>query len=136
MTVNFPGGKRVNANYKGFSVETDQPKNEGGDGTAPAPFDLFLASMGTCAGVFIVFFCESRNIPTENIHLTLRFENNAKTHLMEKIDIDIHLPPAFPDKYRKAVVRAAEMCTVKRNLMAPPIIRVNAISQPFNRTDD
>ena len=124
MQINFPGGKRVTSTYKGFTVETDQPQSEGGNGSAPEPYDLFLSAIGTCAGVYIVYFCESRDIPTGDISMTLRFERNEKSHLMEKIAIEIHLPPAFPDKYRKAVIRAAEMCTVKRNLIQPPEILV------------
>ena len=125
MLINFPGGKRVTSTYKGFSVATDQPPSEGGDGSAPEPFDLFLSSIGTCAGVYIAYFCESRDIPTDDILMTLRFERNEKSHLMEKIAIEIHLPPDFPDKYRKAVIRAAEMCTVKRTLTHPPEILVS-----------
>jgi len=124
MQINFPGGKRVTSTYKEFTVETDQPQSEGGNGSAPEPYDLFLSAIGTCAGVYIVYFCESRDIPTGDISMTLRFERNEKSHLMEKIAIEIHLPPAFPDKYRKAVIRAAEMCTVKRNLVHPPEILV------------
>jgi uncharacterized OsmC-like protein len=116
----------VTSTYKGFTVETDQPPGEGGDGSAPEPYDLFLSSIGTCAGVYIVYFCESRDIPTENISMTLHFERNETSHLMEKIAIDIQLPPEFPDKYRKAVIRAAEMCTVKRTLAHPPEIHVTA----------
>lgn len=127
MEINFAGNKQVNATYKGFTIKTDQPTSEGGDGSAPEPYDLFLASLGTCAGVYIAYFCESRNIPTENISMTLRFQRNEKNHLMEHIDIDIHLPSDFPDKYRKAVVRAAEMCTVKRTLTNPPVIQVNTV---------
>jgi uncharacterized OsmC-like protein len=126
MQIGFPGGKRVNSTYKGFTVKTDQPPSEGGDGSAPEPFDLFLSSIGTCAGVYIVYFCESRDIPTDGISMTLRFERNEKSHLMEKIAIEVTLPPGFPDKYRKAVIRAAEMCTVKRALTQPPEILVTA----------
>jgi ribosomal protein S12 methylthiotransferase accessory factor len=124
MQIEFPGGKRVNSTYKGFTVKTDQPKSEGGDDSAPEPYDLFLSSIGTCAGVYIVYFCESRDIPTDDITMTLGFERNESSHLMEKITIDIHLPPDFPQKYRKAVIRAAQMCTVKRNLIHPPEILV------------
>ena len=126
MTISFPGNKRVTSTYKGFVVETDQPREEGGDGSAPEPFDLFLSSLGTCAGVYIVYFCESRDIPTDGIAMTLRFERDEKTHLMEKIHLDIELPPEFPEKYRTAVIRAAEMCTVKRTLAKPPEIIVRA----------
>jgi ribosomal protein S12 methylthiotransferase accessory factor len=126
MRIDFPGGKRVTSIYKGFTVETDQPKSEGGDGSAPEPYDLFLSSMGTCAGIYIVYFCESRNIPTEGLSMTLRFERNESSHLVEKIAIEVHLPSGFPDKYRKAVVRAAQMCTVKRTLAHPPEVIVTA----------
>ena len=126
MQINFPGNKRVDSTYKGFTLETDQAKEEGGDGSAPEPFDLFLASLGTCAGVYIVYFCESRDISTDGISMTLRFERNEKTHLMEKITMDIQLPPEFPKKYRKAVVKAAGMCTVKRTLANPPEIEITA----------
>jgi ribosomal protein S12 methylthiotransferase accessory factor len=130
MEINFTGNKKVSATYKGFTLQTDQPVSDGGDGTAPEPFDLFLASLGTCAGVYVVYFCESRQIPTENISMTLNTQRNEKTHLMEQIAIDLHLPADFPEKYRKAVVRAAEMCTVKRTLVNPPVIHVKAVVEP------
>ena len=126
MKIHFPGGKRVTSTYKGFTVETDQPKSEGGNDSAPEPYDLFLASIGTCAGVYIVYFCESRNIPIDDISMTLHFERNEASHLMEKITLDVNLPPDFPQKYKKAVIRAAQMCTVKRNLIQPPEILVTA----------
>jgi ribosomal protein S12 methylthiotransferase accessory factor len=126
MHVVFPGGKRVNSIYKGFTVETDQPKDEGGDGSAPEPYDLFLSSIGTCAGVYVVYFCEARGIPTDGIGMGLTFERNEKTHAVERVVIQIELPDAFPQKYRKAVAKAASMCTVKRSLSNPPEIEVRA----------
>ncbi len=129
MQIDFPGGKRVTSTYKGFAVNTDQPPSEGGDGSAPEPFDLFLSSIGTCAGVYVVFFCERRDIPTDGISMTLHFQRNEKSQRMEKIAMEIHLPPEFPDKYEKAVIRAAEMCTVKRTLSHPPEILVTATRQ-------
>jgi len=133
MKINFPGNKRVTSDYKGFVLETDQPKEEGGDGSAPEPFDLFLSSMGTCAGVYIAYFCESRNIPTKDISMTLRFERSEKTNSMEKIEMEILLPPAFPDKYRKAVERAAGMCTVKLMLSNPPEVDIFATKRGEER---
>ena len=126
MEVNFPGNKRVDAVYKCFTIATDQPASEGGDGSAPEPFDLFLASLGTCAGVYVVYFCESRNISSEGIRMTLDFTQDEKTHRLQRVAMELHLPAGFPDKYRKAVVRAAGMCTVKRTLADPPEIVINA----------
>jgi putative redox protein len=125
MKVLFPGGKRVLSTYKGFTVETDQSTSDGGEGSAPEPYDLFLSSMGTCAGAYIIYFCESRNIPTGGLSMTLQFERNEESHLVETIAMQIHLPPGFPEKYRKAVVRAAQMCTVKRSLQHSPEIIVS-----------
>jgi ribosomal protein S12 methylthiotransferase accessory factor len=126
MEINFPGNKRVNSVYKGFTIETDQPKNEGGDGSAPEPYDLFLSAIGTCAGVYVVYFCDERGIPTKNIKMTLEFEKNEKKHLIETVHIHMDLPMDFPKKYKSAVVKAAELCTVKRNILDPPKFLVTA----------
>ena len=126
MKVFFPGGKKVNSTYKGFMVKTDQPKNEGGDGTAPEPYDLFLASIGTCAGVYVVYFCHERGIDASQIKIALQFERNETKHLVEVVRIHIDLPPGFPEKYKSAVIKAAELCTVKRNIMDPPRFLVSA----------
>jgi uncharacterized OsmC-like protein len=126
MQITFPGGKRVNSTYKGYTVKTDQPRSEGGEGTAPEPYDLFLSSLGTCAGVYLVYFCDARNISMEGIAMNVTVEHNQKTHMMEKVTIHIGFPGHFPQKYRKAAVKAAEMCTVKRSLLNPPEIQVHA----------
>ena len=126
MKITFNGGKKVQSHYKGFCVETDQPVSEGGDGTAPEAYDIFLASLGTCAGVYVVYFCEKRSISTDAITITLDFNKNERTHLIEAVRMNIQLPKDFPQKYRQAVVRSAEMCTVKRSLANPPRIDVAA----------
>ena len=69
MTVDFPGGKKVAAHYAGFDIATDQGVDSGGEGTAPEPFDFFLASLATCAGYYVLKFCEGRSIPTDGITL-------------------------------------------------------------------
>jgi putative redox protein len=120
MEVYFPGNKKVHARYKGFVVETDQPTGAGGDGTAPGPFDLFLASIGTCAGFYVLSFLQERDLPTEGAGLVLRTERDRETKLITKISLEIKLPAGFPEKYRDAVIRAAEHCTVKRHLDHPP----------------
>jgi ribosomal protein S12 methylthiotransferase accessory factor len=126
MEINFPGNKRVNSVYKGFTIETDQPKNEGGDGSAPEPYDLFLSAIGTCAGVYVVYFCDERGIETKNIKMTLEFDRNETKHLIETVHIHMDLPMDFPKKYKSAVVKAAELCTVKRNILDPPKFLVTA----------
>jgi len=120
MTITFPGGKKVNAEYNGFTHRTDQPLQAGGEDTAPSPFDLFLASLGTCAGFFVLSFCQQRGIDTAGIELRQRVERDQRTHLIVKVDVEILLPASFPVKYRAAVVQAAQACTVKKHLQNPP----------------
>ena len=122
MEIRFPGGKKVEALFDGFTVETDQPVVDGGSGSAPSPFALFLASIGTCTGYYVLSFCQRNHIPIDKMRLTARFERNPGTHLVEDVRIEIHVPPEFPEKYTNAVVKAAEVCTVKRHLEHPPRI--------------
>ena len=120
MEVYFPGNKKVHARYRDMVIETDQPVKSGGDGTAPAPFDLFLASIGTCAGFYVLSFLEHRGLSAEEAGITLRQERDPETKMVSKISLEIRLPGDFPEKYREAVIRAAEQCTVKRHLDNPP----------------
>lgn len=120
MEITFPGGKKVNAIYKGFTIKTDQPEHSGGQGLAPAPFDLFLASIGTCAGIYVLSFCQARNIPVEGVRLIQRTQRNSETRMIDKITIEIQLPPGFPEKYGEALVKSAEFCAVKKHIHNPP----------------
>src|SRR5665647_3873386 len=105
MEIYFPGNKKVSARYKGFTIDTDQPVGAGGDGTAPAPFDLFLASLGTCAGIYVLQFLQQRGLPTEGAGLGMSMERDPETHLVSKIKMEIKLPAGFPEKYEAAVIR-------------------------------
>lgn len=124
ITVSFPGGKRVDASFGDFTVKTDQPADMGGEGLAPAPYDLFLASLATCAGIYVLGFCQARNLRTDGISLTQHVELHPDTHLPTSIRMEITLPPDFPEKYRPAVVRAAEGCKVKKTLATPPTFEI------------
>jgi len=124
INVRFDGNKRVSAEFDGFTVMTDQPASNGGDGSAPGPFDLFLASLATCAGYFMLAFMQKRDIATEGAGVRLRTERDPQTHMVAKIVIELQLPPAFPEKYRDVVVRAVDQCTVKRHIVDPPTFEV------------
>lgn len=126
MTVDFPGGKKVTAHYDGFEITTDQGVDSGGEGTAPEPFDFFLASLATCAGYYVLKFCESRNISTDDVSLHQGWERNEDKRLV-RVNIRIQIPPDFPAKYHKALVRAAETCSVKKTLADPPEITTETI---------
>jgi len=124
MVIDFPGGARVAARFNGFSIETDQRVEEGGAGSAPTPFETFLASLGTCAGIYVLGFCRQRGITTEGIRLVQRARINPVTGMVDNLEVDIQLPPEFPEKYRSAVIRAAEQCKVKKHFENPPAIEV------------
>jgi putative redox protein len=126
IDVDFPGGVRVDARFGAFTVHTDQTTHDGGDGLAPSPFDLFLAATATCAGFYVHSFCRQRGIATAGLHLVQRLEVDPASGHVTKILIEIQLPPDFPQKYRTAVVRAAEQCTVKKHLEQPPAFQVTA----------
>ncbi len=127
VMVSFPGGKKVDAEINGMIIKTDQPIKDGGEGTAPSPFMHFLASLGTCAGIYILSFCQERNIPTEKLTLTQRVEHkktdDGKTQL-NKIIITIHVPVDFPSKYHNALIKVADQCAVKKVIMHPPVFEI------------
>lgn len=136
IRITFPGGKRVNAEMNGFAIPTDQPVEAGGEGTAPTPFGYFLASLGTCAGIYVLSFCQQRGIDTTGMSLAqqMAFEtDDTGRNRLARLTIDILLPPGFPEKYRNAIVRTAELCTVKKVLMDPPEFVITA-SMPEGST--
>jgi putative redox protein len=127
MLIDFPGGDRVDAHFGAFTVQTDQPPAGGGEASAPSPFSLFLASLGTCAGIYVLGFCRQRGLPTEGLRIQERIHRNPDTHMVEKVELEIHTPPEFPEKYRPALIRAAELCAVKKHLEAPPRFEITVL---------
>jgi putative redox protein len=136
MDMRFPGGVAVEAAFDGFKVRTDQPRTAGGGGSAPSPFDLFLASIGTCAGFYALRFCQQRGLPTGGLALRLTTERDSEKKCLSRIRIEIDLPPDFPEKYREAILRAVDQCTVKRHIVTPPVVEVAAIpaEEPVSRS--
>jgi ribosomal protein S12 methylthiotransferase accessory factor len=120
MVIDFPGGARVDAHFGPYTVATDQPFQGGGQGSAPTPFAIFLASVGTCAGIYVSGFCRQRGIPTDGIRLVQRLEVNPLNGMVSKILLDIQLPSDFPEKYKTAVIRSADQCAVKKHFETPP----------------
>jgi len=134
MDIRFPGGLRVDAHHEGFRVRTDQPAAAGGTGAAPSPFDLFLTSIGTCAGFYALSFCRRRNLDTEGLALALSLERRPQNKRVTRIRIEIALPPAFPEKYRDALLRAVDQCAVKRHILEPPVFEIVA-SRPSTESE-
>jgi putative redox protein len=128
MKIYFPGGKRVHADYDGFTIETDQPVRGGGDGSAPPPFDLFLASIGTCAGIYALGFMQQRGIDPQDARLTMHPHFDPAVGLITAIDLELQLPAGFPEKYRDAVVNAMNLCAVKKHLHQPPSFEITTVA--------
>ena len=124
MEITFPGGVAVHSLYRGFTVRTDQPTSVGGGNSAPSPFDLFLAAIGTCAGFYALRFCQERQIDAADLRVGLAFQRDPEKKMISKIRIEVKLPPDFPEKYRQAIVRAIDQCAVKRHIMDPPQFEV------------
>jgi len=120
MEITFEGGKIVTAHTNGHSIRTDQPLDNKGGNTAPAPFDLYLASIGTCAGIYVKSFCDNRDIPTDKIRIIQHTKFNNETDLPESITLDIKLPEDFPEKYKAPLISVAELCKVKKSITNPP----------------
>jgi len=126
--VSLSGNKRVDAHVGQFVIKTDQSVDAGGDASAPEPFALFLASIGACAGVYVVYFCQARDIPTEGIEVIQRMDFDPESSpRLQKVTIEIRVPPTFPEKYLQAVARAASNCAVKKTILNPPEFDVNTV---------
>jgi putative redox protein len=126
IVIDFPGRARVDAHVGPYTIMTDQPPQGGGDGSAPTPFAMFLSTIGTCAGIYVVGFCRQRNLPTENIRIIERVHSDPASGMVSRVDLDIQLPPDFPEKYKEAVIRSANLCAVKKHFEHPPEISVEA----------
>jgi putative redox protein len=124
LVIDFPGGAKVDAHFGPYTVQTDQPPAGGGEGSAPTPFDVFLASIGTCAGIYVLGFCKQRGLSTEGIRIIQRPYSNPATGMIEKMDLEIQVPPEFPEKYYDSLVRSTELCKVKKHLEHPPTFDV------------
>lgn len=127
MVVTLPGGKRVDTQVGTHVIRTDQPVSSGGEDTAPAPFGLFLAAIGTCAGIYVAGFCQKRGLPTEGIRLLQRNHFDPETGVLSRVELDVEVPPSFPEKYRDALVRVADQCAVKKAIQAQPVFEVRTV---------
>lgn len=128
MEITFDGGKVVTAHSHGHTIRTDQPVDNGGGDTAASPFELFLASIGTCAGIYVKSFCDNRQIPADKIKIIQTTNYNKETGLPTSVNLDIQLPPDFPEKYKASLLHVAGLCKVKKSIASPPTFEITATS--------
>jgi ribosomal protein S12 methylthiotransferase accessory factor len=124
LKVVFGDNYKIDVDFKDFTVKTDQPVRDGGDGTAPSPFDYFLVSLAACAGYYALAFCRERKIPVEGLGVTMTTERGEVSKMIDKISIEIVPPAGFPEKYRPALIKAVDHCTVKAHILRPPLFDV------------
>jgi putative redox protein len=127
LDVSFPGGKRVDVRIRDFEIATDQSAKAGGDASAPEPFDLFLASMAACTGIYALNFCQSRKLSTEGLSLSMLWERDEKRPLQARGRLRLTLPEGFPPKYRDGILRAMDLCAVKKQIENAPEINTEIL---------
>ncbi|MEN8241579.1 MAG: OsmC family protein [Chloroflexota bacterium] len=121
LIIDFPGGARVDAHFGEYEVRTDQPPMGGGEGSAPTPFAVFLASIGTCAGIYVLGFCKQRGLPLEGVQIVQRLHASPMSRgMLDKVELEIQVPESFPQKYHEALIRSAGQCLVKKHFERPP----------------
>ncbi len=126
IAISFVGGKRVDAQLGDRVIRTDQSPEHGGEGREPEPFELFLASLAACAGVYVLGFCQARNIPTDGIQLVQHQDFDSDTGRLERVRLDISVPSGFPEKYVPALERVAAKCSVKKVIESAPQFEIRA----------
>lgn len=124
IDVSFPGGLRVDALLRDFTIHTDQPAASGGEDSAPTPFELFLASLASCAGIYMLTFLKKRGLSAEQAGVSLLADRNGETGMVERVELRLRVPPGFPEKYKPALLRSVDLCTVKKHLLDPPRIAI------------
>ncbi|UVE47900.1 OsmC domain/YcaO domain-containing protein [Pseudomonas chlororaphis] len=120
IKVNFLDNLRLEAKFDDFTVVADQPIRYKGDGSAPGPFDYFLASSALCAAYFVKLYCDTRNIPTDNIRLSQNNIVDPENRYNQIFKIQVELPADISDKDRQGILRSIDRCTVKKVVQAGP----------------
>ena len=129
IKVSFPGGKRVDAKIGDLVIKTDQSIKNGGEGSAPEPFQLFLASIATCAGFYALEFCQARKLATEGMALSMTCDFDPDIKRYKKMTFELKLPDEFPKKFEAAIIRSMDLCAVKKHIINAPEFAIKTGSQ-------
>jgi ribosomal protein S12 methylthiotransferase accessory factor len=127
IKVNFLENLRLEAKFDDFTVVTDQPIRYKGDGSAPSPFDYFLASSALCAAYFVRVYCKARDIPTENIRLSQNNIVDPENRYNQIFRIEVELPENISDKDRQGILRSIDRCTVKKVVQTGPEFQIETV---------
>lgn len=126
LLITLEGGKKVATTIGNHHILTDQPEKSGGSDSAPAPFDLFVASIGTCAGFYVQSYCQNKGIDPSGIEIKLETRHNPETKAITAFVTTLLLPPSIPEHLHQPLIRVAEQCAVKKVIMSGPEFIVTA----------
>ncbi|MCX7553570.1 OsmC domain/YcaO domain-containing protein [Marinicella sp. S1101] len=135
IKVNYLDNLRLEALFDDFNVVSDQPIRYKGDGSAPGPFDYFLASSALCAAYFVKVYCNARDIPTDNIRLSQNNIVDPENRYNQVFKIQVELPEDISDKDRKGILRSIDRCTVKKVVQSGPDFQVELVDSLADDTD-
>lgn len=127
INVNFLDNLRLEAKFDDFTVLADQPIRYKGDGSAPSPFDYFLASSALCAAYFVRVYCLARDIPTDNIRLSQNNIVDPENRYNQIFKIQVELPEDLPEKHRQGILRSIDRCTVKKVVQTGPTFEIETV---------
>lgn len=127
LFITLDGGRRVTAHVGSHEIHTDQAVQNGGDDSAPTPYEIFLGAIGACAGIYVQGFCATRGIDSSNIVIR-QWPRYDERGTLRAVELAIELPPGFPPRYQQALVRVVEQCSVRRAIAARPefLVRISA----------
>jgi len=128
VEVSFPSSTRIQASSKDLVVEVGPPPDQGGDPDAYGPFDMLLCALATCTGFQVLNFLQQRDMPIDGAGLSITAERGDASHLLETVSMEIRVPDGFPDKYKDAIIRATDLCFVKKQLGRAPEFRISVVS--------
>jgi uncharacterized OsmC-like protein len=127
VKVSWDGGVRFTADIRGHKVRVDQPRQGGGEDSAPGPLELLPASLGTCVAYFVQQFLTTRGIDTKGLEVEVGVAGAPNPHRIGRFDVRVVLPEGVPERYRDQVARVAETCTVHHTLTHQPEIAVEVV---------
>ena len=132
ISVRYLDNLRLEASFDDFKVVTDQPIRYKGDGSAPSPFDYFLASSALCAAYFVKVYCLARDIPTDDIRISQSNYIDPENRYQQTFSLKVELPDSLPERHRKGILASMERCTVKKVIQTGPKFDIEAVSSLDN----
>lgn len=125
MLIEYAGGMKLIARHRGLEVATDQVRDQGGDDTALTPTELFIAALGTCAGVYVLNFAKRHDLPVEGLRIEVDYSYAERPRRVGSVQIRVRMPQPVGEQEGVALQRVAEQCLVHNSLRQPPEVTIS-----------